>query len=120
MELLESNIKSKESELESLLPQYQHHKGQEERLNARLKACEQHRSELFAKEGRVQEFSSTEERDRFINKEIMSLQQSAANKEKQVLNYTYTFIKNIMSLNLSLSFVSSDSRDQTGCVSIKS
>uniref|UniRef100_A0A1X7TAA8 Structural maintenance of chromosomes protein 3 n=1 Tax=Amphimedon queenslandica TaxID=400682 RepID=A0A1X7TAA8_AMPQE len=84
LERLESDIKSKESELNSILPQYQHHKGQEERLNARLKACEQHRSELFAKEGRVQEFSTTEERDRFINKEITSLQQSAANKEKQI------------------------------------
>ena len=33
-----------------------------------LKACEQRRSELFAKQGRGQQFGSTEERDTWIKK----------------------------------------------------
>lgn len=49
-----------------------------------MKGYEQRRSELFAKQGRVQQFSTTAERDRWINKEITSLQQSAAQKEQQV------------------------------------
>lgn len=69
------------------MPQYQTQKSQEERLTARLKACEQRRSELFAKQGRVQQFSSTEERDQWINREITSLQQSAAHKEQQVIPF---------------------------------
>ena len=81
---LEGEIKSKEAELASILPQFQSHKGKEERLSARLKACEQHRLELFAKEGRSLKFSSAEDRDTWLNREIMSLQQSAAQKEKQV------------------------------------
>ena len=81
---LEEEIKSKEAELASILPQFQSHKGKEERLSARLKACEQHRLELFAKEGRSLKFSSAEDRDTWLNREIMSLQQSAAQKEKQV------------------------------------
>ena len=34
----------------------------------RLKACEQRRSELFAKQGRGQQFSSMGERDSWIKK----------------------------------------------------
>ena len=34
----------------------------------RLKACEQRRSELFAKQGRGQQFSSMGERDAWIKK----------------------------------------------------
>ena len=36
--------------------------------HSRLKECEQRRTELFAKQGRGQQFSSTEERDAWINK----------------------------------------------------
>lgn len=81
---LESDIANKESELQTLLPQYQQQRDQEERLTARLKACEQRRSELFAKQGRVQQFSTRQDRDKWINKEITSLQQSAAQKEQQI------------------------------------
>ena len=81
---LESDIANKESELQTLLPRYQQQRDQEERLTARLKACEQRRSELFAKQGRVQQFSTRQNRDKWINKEITSLQQSAAQKEQQV------------------------------------
>ncbi len=52
-----------------------------------MRACEQRRSELFAKQGRVQQFDSEAQRDRWINKEIASLQQSSANKENKVNNY---------------------------------
>ena len=61
----------------------------------RLKACEQRRSELFAKQGRVQQFSSKEKRDRWIEKELQSLQQSAQQKEQQVqqpMGSNYPFI----------------------------
>ena len=51
---------------------------------SRLKASEQRRSELFAKQGRVQQFSTKEERDHWITREIQSLQQSAQQKQEQV------------------------------------
>lgn len=85
LQQLEESIATKQRALDTILPQYQEYKGREERLTVRLKACEQHRSELFAKQGRVQQFSSVRERDRWINNEMTSLQQSAAQKERQVL-----------------------------------
>lgn len=113
---LEEEIKSKEAELASILPQFQSHKGKEERLSARLKACEQHRLELFAKEGRSLKFSSAEDRDTWLNREIMSLQQSAAQKEKQVreeresLGLCFTYVSIFLSL---------DSRLQASNISLK-
>lgn len=74
----------KQAKLDELLPRYQQASDQEERLSARVKACEQRRSELFAKQGRVRQFETEEERDEWINTEIASLQQSVAHKEQQV------------------------------------
>jgi structural maintenance of chromosome 3 (chondroitin sulfate proteoglycan 6) len=92
LELLKKDIDSKEDQLKVILPKFQYQKDQEERLSARLKACEQHRSELFAKQGRVQQFSSTQERDRWINSEITSLQQSVAHKEQQIHQFEQDII----------------------------
>ena len=74
----------------------------------RLKACEQRRSELFAKQGRGQQFASVDERDTWIRRvsftqntvihltfnkyvsplryiqEILSLSESLEHKQKQV------------------------------------
>lgn len=81
---LEGDIRQKQAELNSIMPQYQQHKNQEERLGSRLKGCEQRRSELFAKQGRGQQFSSVQERDVWIKKEAKSLSTSIQSKDEQI------------------------------------
>lgn len=77
----------KQRELDDILPRYQQVKDTEEQCNARcvcvrlfmvcvvmwavgvrLKACEQRRTELYAKQGRGNQFSSKEQRDVWIKK----------------------------------------------------
>ena len=74
----------KQKELDRLLPRYNQQKSEEEQLNVRLKACEQRRSELFAKQGRGQQFASVEERDAWIRREVQSLSESLEHKRKQM------------------------------------
>lgn len=81
---LEVTVGERQTELDAILPRYQRHKEQEEQLNLQLKECEQRRTELFAKQGRGQQFSSTEERDAWINKEVESLSESISTKERQI------------------------------------
>ena len=81
---VESEIESKQAQLDQLLPSYHQEKSQEERLTSRLKACEQKRSELYAKQGRVQQFRTKEDRDAWIKKEIYSMNNSVRQKEEQV------------------------------------
>ncbi|KAL5470715.1 hypothetical protein EMCRGX_G028721 [Ephydatia muelleri] len=80
---LEGEIRQKQAELNNIMPQYQQHKNQEERLGSRLKGCEQRRSELFAKQGRGQQFTSGQERDVWIKKEAKSLSASIQGKDEQ-------------------------------------
>lgn len=80
---LDGEIRQKQAELNNIMPQYQQHKNQEERLGSRLKGCEQRRSELFAKQGRGQQFSSVQERDVWIKKEAKSLSSSIQSKDEQ-------------------------------------
>lgn len=50
----------------------------------RLEQCEQRRAELFAKQGRGNQFTTREERDKWIKKELKSLQKSIKDKDEQV------------------------------------
>lgn len=81
---LEDVVRKKQAELDGVLPQYQEIRDREESLNSRLKACEQRRSELYAKQGRGQQFSSREEKDSWIRKEAKSLSSSIEHKEEQI------------------------------------
>ena len=81
---LEKTVKKRQKELDQLLPRYTQQKTEEEHLNSRLKACEQRRSELFAKQGRGQQFSSVDDRDVWIRREAQSLSESLENKRRQM------------------------------------
>ena len=89
---MESEIESKQGQLDRLLPSYHQQKSQEERLTSRLKACEQKRSELYAKQGRVQQFRTKEERDTWIKREIYSMNRSVRQKEEQVSHINYLYL----------------------------
>ena len=50
----------------------------------RLALAEQRRKELYAKQGRGNQFTSKEERDRWISKELKSLNKAVRDKEEQI------------------------------------
>ena len=81
---LEKTVAKRQKELDRLLPRYTRQKTEEEQLNTRLKACEQRRSELFAKQGRGQQFASVNDRDAWIRREAQSLSDSLENKRRQL------------------------------------
>lgn len=81
---LEQAIQTKEEELGELLPNYQRMKTEENECSSRMQVCETRRTELYAKQGRRNQFTSAEERDRWITEEKNSLSVSIANKESQV------------------------------------
>lgn len=85
---LENRIEETQMELDSVLPRFQSQRDEEEKLNSLLKTNEQRRAELFAKQGRGQQFSSTKERDSWIKKEAKSLSTSIDAKEKQIKKLT--------------------------------
>lgn len=51
-----------------------------------LKAAEQRRKELFAKQGRGNQFLSREDRDSWITKELKTLERGVRDKETQIKN----------------------------------
>ncbi|KAL9982920.1 hypothetical protein ACROYT_G005035 [Oculina patagonica] len=82
---LEETIQSKEEELSELLPTYNHLKTEENECSSRMKVCETRRTELYAKQGRKNQFTTAEARDRWITEEKSSLSESIANKESQIM-----------------------------------
>ena len=50
----------------------------------RLAQAEQRRKELYAKQGRGNQFQSKEERDKWIGKELKSLNKAIRDKEEQI------------------------------------
>ena len=52
----------------------------------RLKAAEQRRKELYAKQGRGNQFRNREERDSWIQNELKTLQRGVKDKETQIAN----------------------------------
>lgn len=67
---LNESIKEKEDELEKVKPQYDEMKKREEECSRELSLKEQKRKELYAKQGRGSQFTSKEERDRWIQNEL--------------------------------------------------
>lgn len=84
---LENKIKDKEEELAKIEPEFKDKKTAEEEFQARLGLCEQRRTDLFSKQGRVSQFQTKTERDAWIKKEIASLRSSIASKEVQMSRY---------------------------------
>ncbi len=84
LEKLDSTIQQKQTELESIMPRYEELKKEEERCTARLQVCEQRRTELFAKQGRGNQFTTRDDRDKWIRKELKSLNKAIKDKDEQV------------------------------------
>lgn len=67
---LTQQIKEKEAELENVKPQYEAMKKREEECTRELGLKEQKRKELYAKQGRGSQFTSKDDRDRWIQNEL--------------------------------------------------
>ncbi|XP_065176862.1 structural maintenance of chromosomes protein 3-like [Sycon ciliatum] len=81
---LNKNIKTKEDSLSKITPKFQQLRAEEEQMSARLKISEQRVSELYAKQGRGQQFRSKEDRDVWIKKEAKALSATIVCKEDQL------------------------------------
>ncbi|KAK7571814.1 hypothetical protein V9T40_014286 [Parthenolecanium corni] len=79
---LEETISSKEKELEELKPKYETQKKKEEECTRELSLKEQKRKELYAKQGRGSQFTSRDERDQWIQKELRLLNKQIKDKSE--------------------------------------
>ncbi|XP_071947976.1 structural maintenance of chromosomes protein 3-like [Antedon mediterranea] len=84
LEKLDGTISIKQNELEAIMPRYENLQKEEEKINATLQYCEQRRTELFAKQGRGNQFTTRDDRDKWIKKELKSLNKSIRDKEEQI------------------------------------
>ncbi|KAI5646067.1 SMC proteins flexible hinge domain-containing protein [Phthorimaea operculella] len=80
LERLRQQISEKERELEELKPRYEEMKAREEECTRALALNQQKRQELYAKQGRGTQFTSKQDRDRWIEKELKAL---ALNQQKR-------------------------------------
>nr|CAD7394287.1 unnamed protein product [Timema cristinae] len=78
---LKVTIAQKEADLEKITPQYENMKKKEEECTRELALKEQKRKELYAKQGRGSQFTSKEERDLWIQKELKSLNKQIKDKK---------------------------------------
>lgn len=67
---LQQSIKEKEAELDKVKPQYELMKKKEEECSRELALKEQKRKELYAKQGRGSQFTSKDDRDKWIQNEL--------------------------------------------------
>ncbi|XP_039283231.1 structural maintenance of chromosomes protein 3 [Nilaparvata lugens] len=77
---LKETIAQKEAELEELKPKYEAQKKKEEECTRELALKEQKRKELYAKQGRGSQFTSKDDRDQWIQKELKSLNKQIKDK----------------------------------------
>uniref|UniRef100_A0A5F8HB88 Structural maintenance of chromosomes protein 3 n=1 Tax=Monodelphis domestica TaxID=13616 RepID=A0A5F8HB88_MONDO len=77
-------IEEKQKELAETEPKFNSVKEKEERGIARLAQATQERTDLYAKQGRGSQFTSKEERDKWIKKELKSLDQAINDKKRQI------------------------------------
>jgi len=81
---LKDTITVKEKDLEKLKPQYEEMKKKEDECTRELALKEQKRKELYAKQGRGSQFTSKEQRDDWIKKELKSLNKQIKDKGEQI------------------------------------
>ncbi|XP_053548973.1 structural maintenance of chromosomes protein 3 [Bombina bombina] len=77
------NLKDRK-ELAETEPKFSSVKQKEESGIARLAQATQERTDLYAKQGRGSQFTSKEERDKWIKKELKSLDQAINDKKRQI------------------------------------
>ncbi|XP_059093382.1 structural maintenance of chromosomes protein 3-like [Tigriopus californicus] len=85
---LKDTIAVKEGELEKIRPQYEEMKKKEDECTRELALKEQKRKELYAKQGRGSQFTSKEQRDEWIKKELKSLNKQIRDKTEQIEKLT--------------------------------
>merc|ERR1712156_175708 len=81
-------IQTKEKELETLKPKYDEMKKKEDECTRELALKEQKRKELYAKQGRGSQFTSKDQRDEWIKKELKSLTKQIKDKGEQIERLT--------------------------------
>ncbi|XP_018019666.1 structural maintenance of chromosomes protein 3 isoform X1 [Hyalella azteca] len=84
LEKLRATIALKEAELESIRPKYEEMKRREDAAQRELSLKDQKRKELYAKQGRGSQFTSKEQRDQWIQKELRSLSKAVKSKLEQI------------------------------------
>ncbi|XP_037041276.1 structural maintenance of chromosomes protein 3 [Bradysia coprophila] len=80
LDRLKVTIEEKEKELNEVRPKYDAMKRKEEECSRELSLKEQKRKELYAKQGRHSQFSSREDRDKWIQNELKSLSKQIKDK----------------------------------------
>ena len=85
---LRDDISQKEKELEKIKPQYEEMKKKEDECTRELALKEQKRKELYAKQGRGSQFTSKDQRDEWIKKELKSLNKQIKDKGDQIERLT--------------------------------
>lgn len=80
LERLKITIAEKEKELDEVRPRYEAMKQKEEDFSRELSLKEQKRKELYAKQGRGSQFKSKEDRDKWIQTELKSLNKQIKDK----------------------------------------
>ncbi|XP_064600089.1 structural maintenance of chromosomes protein 3-like [Liolophura sinensis] len=81
---LNEKISKTQATLESIVPQYEAQMAREENAAQQLALAEQRRKELYAKQGRGNQFTSRDDRDNWIKKELRSLNKAIKDKEEQI------------------------------------
>ena len=66
--MLAEQIERKTRDLKRVSSEYSELKSKQDQCSRNLRVCEQRRTELYAKQGRGQQFRSKEERDSWIKK----------------------------------------------------
>ncbi|XP_063841630.1 LOW QUALITY PROTEIN: structural maintenance of chromosomes protein 3-like [Scylla paramamosain] len=84
LQKLRATIAQKEAELEAIRPKYEENKAREEEAQHELSLKDQKRKELYAKQGRGSQFTSKEQRDQWIQKELRSLNKAVKSKQDQI------------------------------------
>ncbi|XP_070151375.1 structural maintenance of chromosomes protein 3 [Polyergus mexicanus] len=82
LEKLKANITEREKELSELKPKYDQMKRIEEECLRELQLKEQKRKELYAKQGRGSQFTTKDERDKWIQNELKQLTKQIKDKEE--------------------------------------
>jgi structural maintenance of chromosome 3 (chondroitin sulfate proteoglycan 6) len=85
---LRDDISTKEKDLEKIKPQYEEMKKKEDECTRELALKEQKRKELYAKQGRGSQFTSKDQRDEWIKKELKSLNKQIKDKGDQIERLT--------------------------------
>ncbi|EDV20861.1 uncharacterized protein TRIADDRAFT_64300 [Trichoplax adhaerens] len=84
LQQLQLTITNTETELNKLVPTYESHRENEQKLTSRLRMCEQLLSQIYAKQGRGTAYKSKEERDAWISREMKQLQKSLTDKKSEM------------------------------------